>query len=67
MSRIHVDSEVFQLAEHMLGKAPKVWIESLAERLQRECDDSRSEYEDWCEEQRSLRTLGLSGEEKARI
>ncbi len=60
-----VDPQVSELAESVLFEAPKVWIESLAQRLQAECDDSREEYEAWLEEQRSLRHL--SDEEKARI
>lgn len=60
-----IDPQVAELAERFLFEAPKVWIESLAQRLQAECDDSREEYEEWLEEQRSIRHL--SDEEKARI
>jgi hypothetical protein len=61
----NIDPQVYELAARVLAGAPQVWIDSLAMRLQKECDDSLEEYGEWCIEQRSLR--GLSDNEKARI
>lgn len=60
-----IDPQVQALAESVLNGAQSIWIESLAERLQAECDDSRAEYEKWLEEQRSLKRF--SDAVKARI
>lgn len=60
-----IDPQVYELAESVLFDAPLAFIESLASSLQATCDDAAAEYEDWLEEQKSLK--GYTDEEKARI
>lgn len=53
---MNLDPDIYELARNVLGaKAPKAWIESLANDLQQTCDDRVEEYRDWCDEQESLR------------
>lgn len=49
-----VHQKVYELAESFLPNAPKRFIESLAQDVQRTCDAHAQEYEAWADEQRAL-------------